>query len=74
MVSVFAIGPKFIGFIPALGDGFLRTIKIRSTPSFGGEVKSSAPCRKILKHVKMKKDTSMAKFIIYFSKFLLVCY
>jgi hypothetical protein len=30
----------------------LREIKIRSMPSFGGEVKLSDPCRKILWHVK----------------------
>jgi hypothetical protein len=33
-------------------DGFLRAIKIRSTTSFGGEVKPSSPCRKMLRHVK----------------------
>jgi hypothetical protein len=31
---------------------FLRPIKIRSTPSFGGEVKPETICRKILRHVK----------------------
>jgi hypothetical protein len=33
----------------------LRAIKIRSTTSFGGEVKPSARCRKILRHVKEPK-------------------
>jgi hypothetical protein len=33
-------------------DGFLRAIKIRSTTSFGEGVKLSAPCRKILRHLK----------------------
>jgi hypothetical protein len=42
MVSVFAIGPKVRGFKPGRGDGLLRAIKIRSTPSFGGEVKPNA--------------------------------
>jgi hypothetical protein len=32
--------------IPAEVDGFLRVIKIRSTTSFGGEVKPSLPCRR----------------------------
>jgi hypothetical protein len=32
-------------------DGFLRAI-IRGRTSFGGEVKPSAPCRKILRYVK----------------------
>jgi hypothetical protein len=27
------------GFKPGRGDGYLRTIKIRNTPSFGWEVK-----------------------------------
>jgi hypothetical protein len=33
VVSVLATGPKGCGFEPGQGDGFLRTIKIRSTPS-----------------------------------------
>jgi hypothetical protein len=49
MVSVLATGP---GIRTGLGDGFLRAIKIRSTPSFGREVKPWAPCRNILRHVK----------------------
>jgi hypothetical protein len=52
MVSVFATGPKYRGFKPGAGDGFLSATKIRSTPSFGGEVKPEAPCRNILRHVK----------------------
>jgi hypothetical protein len=43
VVSVLATGSKVRGFDP---DGFLRVIKIRSTTSFGGEVKSSVPCRR----------------------------
>jgi hypothetical protein len=52
VVSVLATGPKGRGFKPGRGDGFLRAIKIRSTPSFGWEVKPEAPCSKILRHVK----------------------
>jgi hypothetical protein len=52
MVSVLATGPKVRGFKPGRGDLFLRAMKIRSTPSFGGEVKPSAPFHKILRHVK----------------------
>jgi hypothetical protein len=44
--------PKGRGFKPYRGDGFLRAIKFRSTPSFGWEIKAEAPCRKILRHVK----------------------
>jgi hypothetical protein len=47
VVSVLATGPKGRGFEPY---GFLRAIKIRSTLSFGWEVKLEVPC-KIL-HVK----------------------
>jgi hypothetical protein len=46
-----AIEPNVHEFKLGRDEGFLRTIKIRSTPSFGGEVKPLAPCRKILRHV-----------------------
>jgi hypothetical protein len=52
MVSVLAIGPKVRGFKPGRGDGFLRAIKILSTPSFQGDVKPEVTCRKILQRVK----------------------
>jgi hypothetical protein len=52
VVNVIASGPKVRGFKPGRGDGFLRAIKIGSAISFGGEVKSGAPCRSILQHVK----------------------
>jgi hypothetical protein len=40
------------GSNPAEDDGLLKAIKIRSTPSSGGEVKPSVTCRKILLHIK----------------------
>jgi hypothetical protein len=52
MVSVLAIGPSVRGFKPLRCDGILKAIKIRSTTSFGGEVKPLDPCRKILRHEK----------------------
>jgi hypothetical protein len=52
MVSVLTIGPKVHGFKPHQDAGFLRVIKIFSTLSFRGEVNPSAPCHKILQHVK----------------------
>jgi hypothetical protein len=52
VVSVLATEPKGRRFEPKQGDVFLRAIKIRSTPSFGWEVKPEVPCRKILRHVK----------------------
>jgi hypothetical protein len=33
VVSVLVTGPKVCGFEPGQGDGFLRAIKFRSTPS-----------------------------------------
>jgi hypothetical protein len=52
MVIMIAIAPKVRGFKPAESDGFLRAIKIRSTTSFGEEVRRSTPCRKILRQGK----------------------
>jgi hypothetical protein len=52
VVSVLATGPKGCGLEPGQGDGFLRAIKIRSTPSFRWKVKPEVPCCKILRHVK----------------------
>jgi hypothetical protein len=47
MVSVIAIRPKLRRFKSASGYGFLRNIKNRSTPPFGGEVKPEASRSKI---------------------------
>jgi hypothetical protein len=52
VISVLSNGPKGRGLKPGRGNGFLRAITIRSTPSSGWEVKSEAPYRKILRHVK----------------------
>jgi hypothetical protein len=65
---------RLVGSIPAEGDGFSRAIKIRSTPSFRGEVKLSAPCHKVLWYVKnpfevWTKKLCKAKFIISFGQF-----
>jgi hypothetical protein len=49
---VIVLDSRFEGSNPAEDDGFLRAIKICSTTSFGGEVKPSASCLKILQHVK----------------------
>jgi hypothetical protein len=48
VVSVLAIGPRFVGSHLAEGDGFLRVIKICSIPSFRGELEQSYPYCKIL--------------------------
>jgi hypothetical protein len=51
VVIVLTTGPKFRGFKPVRGHLYLRATKIRSTSS-RREAKPSAPCRKILRHVK----------------------
>jgi hypothetical protein len=48
MFSVLAIGPKIRGFKPGRGWSIFKDDIIRSATSFGGEVKPSVPCRKIL--------------------------
>ena len=45
-VACWPLVPKFAGSNPAKAVGFLRGEKILSTPSFGGEVKPSVPCRR----------------------------
>jgi hypothetical protein len=64
MVSVLATGPKVREFKPSRGL-CVRVIKI-NTPSFGGEVKPSAPCRSIYGLLKIPaecdRDTTSAKF------------
>jgi hypothetical protein len=53
MVRVLAIQSKVCGFKPSQGDGFLRAIKICTTPSFRGEMRPEAPYHEILRHVKI---------------------
>ena len=45
-VACWPLVPKFAGSNPAEAVGFLKGEKILSTPSFGGEVKPSVPCRR----------------------------
>jgi hypothetical protein len=52
VVCVLAIGPKVRGFKRCQVQWFFKGDATRSAPSFGGEVKMSAPYRKILRHVK----------------------
>jgi hypothetical protein len=64
VVSVLATGPKVRGFKPGQGREDFKGDKIRSTPSFGGEVKPSVPCRR-LRHIKEPYEhdrCSLAKF------------
>jgi hypothetical protein len=52
MVIVLATGAKVRGFKPGRVRWILKPITIRSKTSFPEEVKPSAPCRKVLRHVK----------------------
>jgi hypothetical protein len=71
VVSVLAIWRKVRGLKPARGRCTLRVKQIRSTTSFGGEVKPSVPCRMILRHVKESYECErylVAKFNSNFSQ------
>jgi hypothetical protein len=66
LVIVLAIGRKVRGFRPGRGRWIFNSDKNPySTPFVRGEVKPSAPCRKILWHVKepaeYDRDTSLVK-------------
>jgi hypothetical protein len=69
VVSVLASGPKVRRIKPDRGRQFLRMIKTRSNTFFGGEVKPSAPCRKISRQVKdpysTKRDTYSQIHILF---------
>jgi hypothetical protein len=52
MISVHAIRPKVLGFIPRRGRCIFKGGTDLQLAFFGGEVKPSATCRKILRHVK----------------------
>ena len=47
-VACWPLVPKFAGSSLAEAVGFLSGEKILSTPSFGGEVKPSVPCRRFV--------------------------
>jgi hypothetical protein len=59
-----------VGSNPAEDDEVLRAIQIRSTTFFGGEIKPTIPCRKILQHIKYldsMKEILVGKIHGYFS-------
>jgi hypothetical protein len=53
----------FAGSNVAEGDIILRAIKFRKTPSFRGKVKTSAPFRKIIRHVKKHFEVLKRYFV-----------
>jgi hypothetical protein len=52
VVIVLATCPRFADSNPEEDYRFLTATKISNTTSFGGEVKPTVPCHKILRHVK----------------------
>jgi hypothetical protein len=70
VVSVLATAPKGCGFEPGRGDGFLRAIKIRSTPSsrMGSKAGRSHVVREILKSHRDEQN----KIVISFAHLLLL--
>jgi hypothetical protein len=62
MVSMLSIGLNGRALKPDRGNGLLNAIKLRSTPSFGGEVKLLAPLSKLLRHVKEPFEVSTKIF------------
>jgi hypothetical protein len=56
VVTYSPLGLRFAGSNPAENIGFLRAVIIRSTTFFGGEVKTSAPYRKIYSILKIPTD------------------
>jgi hypothetical protein len=60
-VACWALVPKFAGSNPAEAVRFFGR-KILSTPSFGGEVKPSVPCRALRNVKELKCDVEVATF------------
>jgi hypothetical protein len=78
VVTVFATGHKVRGNKPRRGRWILKAEKIRSTPFFGGEVKPSVSCRKMLKNPTSMKENFVGKinghFLqVYLDSLLDVC-
>jgi hypothetical protein len=73
MGIVLAMDPRNAGSNPA-EDGFLRAIKIRSTTSFGGEVRPSPHVVRfygmLQNHTGMKRDTCVLNSRTCLAKFL----
>jgi hypothetical protein len=61
-VACWPLVPKFAGPNPAEAVGFFGRKKILSTPSFGGEVKPSVPCRALRRVKELKSDVEVATF------------
>jgi hypothetical protein len=62
VVACLPLDSRYTGSDSAEDGGYLRAINIRSTTFFGGKVKPSAPCPKILrqftKRYGYKRDSS----------------
>jgi hypothetical protein len=60
--SVLAFGTQVRGFKPGRSRRIFKGEKILSTPSFGGEVKPSVPCRALRHVTEPKSDVEVATF------------
>ena len=61
-VSVLAFGTRVRGFKPGRSRRIFRAKKFLSTPSFGGKVKPSVPCRKFTACKRTQKSPLSANF------------
>ena len=68
--SVLAFGSQVRGFTPGRSHRIFRAKKILSTPSFGGEVKPSVPCRSFTKCKRSLNVTCNSTFRQNYRKFL----
>jgi hypothetical protein len=78
VVIVLANESRFANSKAEKEEGFLGAIKIRSTTFFGGKVKPSAPCQKILRRVKescgVRKIFRRQNSPPFLSKYILIRY
>jgi hypothetical protein len=60
--SVLTFGTQVRGFKPGRSLQIFRAKRILSTPSFGGEVKPSVPCRALWNVKEPKSDVEVVTF------------
>jgi len=63
-VACWPLVPKFAGSNPAEAVGIFNGEKILSTPSFGGEVKPSVPCKRSLNGVEVVISAKLPENIL----------
>ena len=68
-VACWPLVPKFAGSNPAEVVGFFRAKKILSTPSSGGELKPSVPCRRFAackRSLNLRGSPNLCKIAVHF--------